>query len=99
LWGHDIDATVLTVRLVARGGRPQLAAWVRYHSDGRLPKEASAGLNRLTGRQLAAVRASLPAPTTRTLLAVPSRPLYDDDELVLSVGQLRESSAGVPAAQ
>jgi hypothetical protein len=39
-----------------------VSAWVRYHSAKRLPKEVTAGLNRLTGRQLAAVRASLPAP-------------------------------------
>jgi len=95
----EVGATVLTVRLVARGGRPQLAAWVRYHSDSRLPREVSARLNRLTGRQLAAVRASLPAPTTHALLVVPSRPLYDDDELVLSVGQLRENAADVLVAQ
>jgi hypothetical protein len=30
---------------------------------------------------------------------VPSRPLLDDDDLVLSVGQERESAASVPAAQ
>ncbi|HYB80176.1 MAG TPA: type VII secretion protein EccE [Mycobacterium sp.] len=95
----EVGATVLTVRLVARGGRPQLAAWVRYHSDSRLPREVSARLNRLTGRQLAAVRASLPAPTTHALLVVPSRPLYDDDELVLSVGQLRENAADVLVEQ
>ncbi len=95
----DIGATVLTIRLVSVGGRPYVSAWVRYHSDGRLPKEVSAGLNRLTGRQLAAVRASLPAPTIRSPLAVPSRGLHDDDELVLSVGQAPESSPGVPVAQ
>ena len=65
LWLSDapeVGATVLTIRLTIAGGRPQVSAWVRYHSDGRLPRELSAGLNRLTGRQLAAVRASLPAP-------------------------------------
>ncbi|BBX61504.1 ESX-5 secretion system protein EccE5 [Mycobacterium saskatchewanense] len=99
LFRPDTDATVLTIRLTSWAGRPQVSAWVRYHSDGRLPREVSAGLNRLTGRQLAAVRASLPAPTIRTQLVVPSRGLHDDDELVLSVGQVQESSAGVPAAQ
>ncbi len=96
---HDTIATVLTIRLTARGGRPHVSAWVRYHSDSRLPRTVSAGLNRLTGRQLAAVRASLPAPANRPLLVVPDRPLYDDDELVLSVDQMRGSSAGVPVAQ
>jgi hypothetical protein len=71
---------------------------VRYHSDSRLPRSVSSGLNRLTGRQLAAVRASLPAPAARPLLVVPSRPLLDDD-VVLSVGQVQESAASVPVAQ
>ena len=95
----DIGATVITVRLTSRGGRPQLSAWVRYHSDSRLPREVSAGLNRLTGRQLAAVRASLPAPTTRPPLVVPSRELRDDDELVLPIGQVREGATSVPVGQ
>jgi type VII secretion protein EccE len=95
----DVGAAVITVRLVANDDRPQLSAWVRYHSDRRLSRDVSSGLNRLTGRQLAAVRASLPAPAARPLLVVPSRALLDDDDLALSVGQVRESSASVPAAQ
>ncbi|BBZ52579.1 type VII secretion protein EccE [Mycobacterium heidelbergense] len=95
----EVAATVVTIRLVTSGGRPQLSGWVRYHSEKRLPRAISSGLNRLTGRQLAAVRASLPAPAARPILVVPSRGLLDDDELVLSVGQARESSASVPAAQ
>ena len=98
LFEPDTGATVLTIRLVNRAGRPQISAWVRYHSDSRLPRETTAGLNRLTGRQLAAVRASLSAPTISPVLVVPSRGL-DDDELVLSVGQARESSAGVPVTR
>lgn len=99
LWEADTVATVLTVRLTAPAGRPQVSAWVRYHTEKRLPREVAAGLNRLTGRQLAAVRASLPAPATHASLVVPSRAVRDDDELTLSVGQLRESPAGVPVAQ
>lgn len=100
LWEDDTFATVLTIRLTSRGGRPQVSAWVRYHTEKRLRRNVSSGLNRLTGRQLAAVRASLPAPTARPLLSVPSRPLRaDDDDLALSVDQLRGSSAGVPVAQ
>ena len=95
----DIAATVMTVRLTTSDGRPQLSAWVRYHSESRLPKEVSAGLNRLTGRQLAAVRASLPAPTTRPLLVVPSRELRDHDEVVLSIRQERESATSAPVGQ
>jgi type VII secretion protein EccE len=95
----DIAATVMTVRLTTGDGRPQLSAWVRYHRESRLPNEVSAGLNRLTGRQLAAVRASLPAPTTRPLLVVPSRELRDHDEVVLSIGQERESATSTPVGQ
>jgi hypothetical protein len=76
-----------------------VSAWVRYHTDGPLDKEASAGLNRLTGRQLAAVRASLPAPANRAPLAVPSRGLLDQEELLLQVGHVQESSTSVPARQ
>jgi ESX secretion system protein EccE len=99
LWKADSIATVLTVRVTARAGRPQVSAWVRYHTESRLPRDVSAGLNRLTGRQLAAVRASLPAPEIRRLLVVPTRTLDGDDELVLSVDQLRGSPAGAPVAQ
>jgi type VII secretion protein EccE len=95
----DVGATVVTIRLTTQGGRPQLSAWVRYHSGSRLPKEVWAGLNRLTGRQLAAVRASLPAPTTHPLLVVPSRELHDEDELVLALDHAREGAASVPVAQ
>jgi type VII secretion protein EccE len=95
----DIGSTVVTVRLVSRAGRPHVSTWVRYHSDSRLPREVSAGLNRLTGRQLAAVRASMPAPTTRPLLIVPSRELHNEEDLVLSVSQVRENAASVPAGQ
>ena len=99
LWLPETDATVLTIRLITEGGRPEVSAWVRYHTDGPLPKEASAGLNRLTGRQLAAVRASLPAPASRAPLAVPSRGLLDQEELLLKVGHVQESSTSVPARQ
>lgn len=99
LWQADTVATVLTVRLTARAGRPEVSAWVRYHTEKRLPRAISAGLNRLTGRQLAAVRASLPAPATHASLVVPSRAVHHDDELTLSVGQLQGSPAGVPVAQ
>ncbi|MGO9385219.1 MAG: type VII secretion protein EccE [Mycobacterium sp.] len=97
----DVGAAVTTLRLTNDDGRPQVGAWVRYHSDGRLPRAISSGLNRLTGRQLAAVRASLPAPAARPILAVPSRGLLVEDDLVLSIGhhQARENSASVPAAQ
>ena len=99
LWQPDTEATVVTIRLTTLGGRPLVSAWVRYHSDKRTPKGLPSGLNRLTGRQLAAVRASLPAPTTRALLVVPTRGLLEGDKLVLPVAQLRESAVPSPAAQ
>ncbi len=99
LWQAETDATVITVRLVNHDGQPHVSAWVRYHTDGKLPREVSAGLNRLTGRQLAAVRASLPTPSIRARLVLPSRTLHDYDELLLSVGQAQESSTSLPAGQ
>jgi len=59
---------------------------VRYHSDKRLPRDVRSGLNRLTGRQLAAVGASLPAPAQRPQLTVPSRTLRDDEHIEVPVG-------------
>lgn len=95
----EVGATVLTVRLTTQSGRSQVSAWVRYHSDARLPKDLAAGLNRLTGRQLAAVRASLPAPSTRPQLVLPSRDLRDHDELVLPVGSEPENATSSSATQ
>lgn len=99
LWLSETDATVLTIRLTNTDRQPQVSAWVRYHTDRPVSRDVSAGLNRLTGRQLAAVRASLPAPSTRSPLAVPSRGLLDQVELVLQVGHLQESETSVPARQ
>jgi type VII secretion protein EccE len=102
LWSSEaaeVRAKVITIKLTTRGGRPQVSAWVRYHSAARLPREISAGLNRLTGRQLAAVRASMPAPAIHPALVVPGRELRDQDELLLPVGQVQESSASLPAGQ
>ncbi|ORW90419.1 type VII secretion protein EccE [Mycobacterium szulgai] len=102
LWLADapeVGATVITVRLTTRVGRPALSAWVRYHSAARLPKELSSGLNRLTGRQLAAVRASLPAPTTRPQLVIPSRDLRDHEELELIVSHETEHATSSSAGQ
>ena len=86
LWLHDTDATVMTIRLTATASGAEASAWVRYHSEERLGKDVWAGLNRLTGRQLAAVRASLPAPATRSPLVVPARVLRDDEQLAVRAG-------------
>ena len=93
LWVHDTDATVVTIRLTAAVGWAWVSAWVRFHSRERLGKDVRAGLNRLIGRQLAAVRASLPAPATRPLLVVPARVLEDDEQLAVRVGPIEVDAA------
>lgn len=85
LFLKDTDATVVTIKLTPTAGRTEVSTWVRYHSQKRLQKEVWAGLNRLTGRQLAAVHASLPAPAMRPPLVVPTRVLREDDELAVRV--------------
>jgi type VII secretion protein EccE len=93
LWLHDTDATVVTIRLTAAAGWAYVSAWVRYHSRERLGKDVWTGLNPLTGRQLAAVRASLPAPATRPPLVVPARVLHDDEQLEVRVDPTEEDAA------
>jgi hypothetical protein len=67
--------------------------WVRYHSDKRLRKQAFAGLNRLTGRQLGAVAASLPAPTSHRPLPMPSRTLGHTEDILVPVGAVAGQQA------
>jgi type VII secretion protein EccE len=94
LWVHDTDATVVTIRLAAAAaGGAEVSAWVRYHSEERLRKDVWAGLNRLIGRQLAAVRASSPAPAKRPPLVVPARALRDDEQLEVRVGPTEVDAA------
>ncbi|ORW04807.1 type VII secretion protein EccE [Mycobacterium kyorinense] len=92
LWLADTDATVVTVRLLPHRHGIDVSALVRYHSDKRLRKKLWGGLNRLTGRQLAAVRASLPAPLPGPPLALPSRALADDELLAVPI----DAAAPVP---
>jgi len=77
---------VITIRLTPAAGPAEVSAWVRYHSRERLGKDACAGLNRLTGRQLDAVRASLPAPAKRPPLVVPGWVLREDERLAVRLG-------------
>ncbi len=96
LLSRDADATVLTIRLKPHFGQPEVSAWVRYHSGSPVPREMSKGLNRLIGRQLAAVQASLPVPLRHPPLVVPTRVLDDDEELPVPLRQLaKESLSGV----
>ena len=93
MWGMGLFAVQLAQMLDGRLPRP-LPEWQLWLvvlaavSCGGL----TAGLNRLTGRQLAAIRASLPVPTINPLLTVPGRRLHDDEELVLSVASAPETS-------
>jgi type VII secretion protein EccE len=96
LWRPDTDATVVTIRVTAPHDRAEVSAWVRYHSTTKLHKDVWTGLNPLTGRQLAAVRASLPAPTTRPPLRVPGRVLRDGEQLLVPVGR---ASVGLASQQ
>jgi type VII secretion protein EccE len=90
LWLPDTDATVVTIRLNPHGGRLEVSAWVRYHSGSLLSRDMCSGLNRLVGRQLAAVRASMPAPSQRPLLVVPARLLGDHEQLAVPLEQPSE---------
>jgi type VII secretion protein EccE len=94
LWLTDADVTVMTIRLIADGREADVAVWVRYHSHQRLRKETFNGLNRLTGRQLGAVASSIPAPTSRRPLPMPSRILDDGEGILVPVGvvALQQSS-------
>jgi type VII secretion protein EccE len=92
LWISDADVTVVTIRLAARDAESDVSVWVRHHSDKRLRKEVWSGLNRLTGRQLRAVAASLPAPTSGRPLTMPSRPLGDGENVWIPVGAVAEQS-------
>ena len=90
----EADVTMLTIRLVNRFGRIDVSAFVRYHSKDRLPKSLLRGLSRLTGRQLGAVRASLPAPATGRPLLMSSRGLNEDEHILIRLG---EAAAATPA--
>lgn len=79
LWAPDVDAAVLTVRLTLHHNQVEVSAWVRYHSVQRLSKETWRGLNRLGGRQLAAVLTGQPVPARQALLSLPARALQEND--------------------
>jgi ESX secretion system protein EccE len=99
LWLTDADVTVMTIRIIAEShAEANVSVWVRYHSDKRLRKEAFSGLNRLTGRQLGAIAASLPAPTSRRPLPMPSRTLTTAEEILVPVGAVSGQQAGAAEA-
>lgn len=86
LWlAHD-GPVVVTVRLTpGRSDRTDVSALVRYHSAGRLDRHARAGVNRLGGRQLAAIAVSLPVPERGPGLAIPIRELAAGEHLTVPV--------------
>ena len=73
-----IDVAVLILASHLPGAPQTVAWWV---------------VNRLTGRELAAVRASLPAPATRPPLVVPARVLRDDEQLAVRVDPIEVDAA------
>jgi hypothetical protein len=73
-----IDVAVLILASHLPGAPQTVAWWV---------------VNRLTGRQLAAVRASLPSPAKRPPLVVPTRTLREDEQLTLRVGPTEADAA------
>jgi type VII secretion protein EccE len=95
LWLTDADVTVMTIRLIAEGHEADVSVWVRYHSHQRL---RPSGLNRLTGRQLGAVAASLPAPTSRRPLPMPSRTLGHGEQILVPVGGAAGQQVGAAEA-
>ncbi|MGV0627425.1 type VII secretion protein EccE [Mycolicibacter minnesotensis] len=87
LWYPETEATVVTVRLARGGGRTaEISVLARYHSAEPLGRNVRAALNRFVGgRQVEAVCASLPAPTSHRRLTVPGRDLQNDEHLPVSV--------------
>lgn len=85
LWQRAADTTAVTVRLTAQHNHTDVSVLVRYHTGSRLRRNMWAGLNRLNGRQLTALRTSLPTPMRRTL-AVPARQLDDHEPLQVPLG-------------
>ncbi len=99
LWRSAFDTAVVTIRLRPRHGRTQVSVLARYHHGDRLSKQAWVGLNRLTGRQLSAVCASLPTPVWQSVPALPERELDDQDPLAVSLGAEQQRPAAPVGAQ
>ncbi len=97
LWSPEARAAAVTVKLTARRGGADVSVWVRYHSSQRFGREAWRGLHRLTGRQLAAVSASLPVPTRRPALVVPGRALAPREHLSVPVTHIPQPATPAPA--
>ncbi|BBX21327.1 ESX-5 secretion system protein EccE5 [Mycolicibacter terrae] len=85
LWLPAADTTAVTVRLSAPNNHTEVSVLVRYHSADRLRRKMSAGLNRLNGRQLTALRTSLPTAMRRAL-AVPGRQMDEQESLQVPLG-------------
>ncbi|GFG72590.1 type VII secretion protein EccE [Mycolicibacter senuensis] len=85
LWLRAADTTAVTVRLTTQNNHTEVSVLVRYHTADRLRRNMWAGLNRLNGRQLTALRTSLPTPRRRTL-AVPARELDGQEPLQVPLG-------------
>jgi type VII secretion protein EccE len=92
------DTTVTTIRLVSDSGHGvAVSVVVRLHGEQPPSKSATAGLNRLSGQQLAAVRAGLPIPTANAAPTVPARRLEVDDDLEVPLGSAAPAMTAVGA--
>jgi type VII secretion protein EccE len=92
------DPTVTTIRLVPDSGRGvAVSVVVRLLGEEPPSKSATGGLNRLGGRQLAAVRAGLAIPTASAAPAVPTRELEVDDDLEVPLGSASLATTAVGA--
>lgn len=100
LWYLETDATVITVRLAPGGGRTNnVSVLVRYHTADRLGRNVRSALNRFVGRrQLDAVCASLPAPTSHRRMMVPARDLQDGEHLPVAVDVANEYTPAAAGA-
>ncbi|MBV9088299.1 MAG: type VII secretion protein EccE [Mycobacteriaceae bacterium] len=86
LWRPDTDATAVTVRLTpAASGGVCVACWARYHTGAPLQEAPLLGLNRMSGRHLAALRFGLPVPSAGSF-DVPARALGADEGLAAPIG-------------
>ena len=101
LWLPDVDAAAVTIRLTPRGdgSETDVATFVRYHANTPLIDDPLIGLNRLVGRHLHALRASLALPGLGAL-SVPARALGRAEHLAAPIGPtgiiLGSISLGLP---
>lgn len=86
LWAPDTDATVVSVQLRrAEDGGTRVGVMVRYHTGGPLAEPPLTGLNPLTGRHDAGLRAGL-VGAGRGGLVVAARELAPGEKVAVPIG-------------